>query len=76
MIDLTAGTVSECREETKEEADVAVLHATIESAYMLGCTPQEAARIIGNDSELSEIQKKVCTYQAGDDIEDLSYSLF
>ncbi|MBD3303877.1 hypothetical protein GF343_01930 [Candidatus Woesearchaeota archaeon] len=77
MIDLTSGTFTDRREETKEEADAATLHATVESAYLLGFTPKEISEHIAKDPELKAIQDSMgCIYKAEDNSGRFDYSLF
>lgn len=77
MIDLTSGTCIDRREETEEEANAATLHATIESAYLLGFTPEEISEHIAKDPELKAIQDNMgCVYKAEDKSGRFDYSLF
>lgn len=77
MIDLTTGTFADRSEETRDEADAATLHATVESAYLIGFTQDEVARHIANDPELREIRKRVKdAYQAAKEVNNRDYSLF
>jgi hypothetical protein len=77
MVRLTAGTFTERREETEDEAGAAILYATLESAYLIGFTQQEMADHTANDPELREIRKKVKEmYQAAEEPNNSDYSLF
>ncbi|MBW3001540.1 hypothetical protein KY338_00080 [Candidatus Woesearchaeota archaeon] len=77
MIDLTRIFTQDRREETAEEADAAMLHATVESAYMLGCTPEEVHKHISKDPELFAIKNRLKdrVYEASDE-EDHEISFF
>ncbi len=67
--------LAEHREETPEENEVALFHATVEAAYALGFTPAEVSKHIDSDPELRAVKKSIskCRYEVGSEISGEDY---